>query len=77
MEIEEPLILYTVHALHRMSVRGITKEMVREALVSPEQTGLGYRNRNLAYKSFGGRGIKVIYVKEDDRFVVISVMWSN
>jgi hypothetical protein len=59
-----------------MSVRGITEEMVRETLVNPEQTGMGYKSRALAYKSFGDRKIKVVYIKEDGRFVIISVMWD-
>jgi hypothetical protein len=46
-----------------MSVRGITEEMVRETLVNPEQTGMGYKSRALAYKSFGDRKIKVYISK--------------
>ena len=76
MEIEEQLIIYTAHALARMSVRGITKEMVRDTLANPEQTGIGYKSRFLAYKSFGNRRIKVIYTKEGEGFVIISVIWD-
>jgi len=76
MEIEEHLITYTDHALGRMSVRGITKKMVRDTLANPEQTGAGYKSRFLAYKSFGSRRIKVVYTKEDERFVIISVIWD-
>ena len=73
---EEQGIIYTDHALGRMSVRGITKEMVQDTLVNPEQTGRGYESRFLAYKSFGSRRIKVVYAKEGERPVVISVMWD-
>jgi len=76
LEIEEQLIIYTAHALGRMSVRGINKEMVRDTLANPEQTGTGYKSRLLAYKSFGNRKIKVIHAKEDERFVIISVIWD-
>ena len=76
MEIEEQRIIYTDHALSRMSVRGVTKEMVRDALANPEQTGVGYESRLLDYKSFGNRRIKVVYTKEDERFVIISVIWE-
>jgi len=76
VETEEQLIIYTDHALGRMSVRGITKEMVRDTLANPEQTGIGYKSRFLAYKSFGNKRIKVVYTKEDERFVVISVIWE-
>jgi len=50
VETEEQLIIYTDHALGRMSVRGITKEMVRETVVNPEQTGIGYESKFLAYR---------------------------
>ena len=73
---EEQLIIYTKHALARMSVRGITKEMVKDTLINPEQTGTGYKSRFLAYKSFGNRRIKVVYTKEDEGFVIISVIWD-
>lgn len=72
----EEAVIYTDHALQRMLVRGIAREMVEAALVSPEQTMTGYRNRTLAYKSFGDRRIKVIYAAEDEKFVIISVMWD-
>ncbi len=76
MEIEEHLITSTDYALGWMLVRGITKEMVRATLASPEQTGAGYKSRFLAYKSFGNRRIKVVYTKEDERFVIISVIYD-
>jgi len=50
--------------------------MVRDTLANPEQTGIGYKSRFLAYKSFGNKRIKVVYTKEDERFVVISVIWE-
>ena len=49
MEIEENLFIYTDHALCRMLIRGITKEMVRTTLANPVQTGTGYKSRFLAY----------------------------
>ena len=76
MDKPEEDIVYTDHALRRMLVRGITREMVRATLVSPEQTGTGYKSRTLAYNSFGDRRIKVVYSVEDKRFVIISVMWD-
>ena len=76
MESEEQLIIYTDHALGRMSLRGITQEMVRDTLANPEQTGTGYSTRLLVYKSFGDRRIKAVYTKEDESFVIISVIWD-
>ncbi len=50
--------------------------MVRGTLATPEQTGIGYQSRFLAYKSFGNKRIKVVYTKEDEGFVIISVIWD-
>ena len=76
MEIEDHRIIYTDHALARMSVRGIIREMVKDTLANPAQTDTGYKTRLLAYKSFGNRQIKVVYTKEDERFIIISVIWD-
>ena len=76
MESEEKLIIFTDHALGRMSVRGITIEMVMAALANPEQIGTGYKSRLLAYKSSGIRKFKVVYTKENERFIIISVIWD-
>lgn len=48
--------------------------MVRDTLANSEQTGTGYKSRLLAYKSFGSRRIKVVYTKEGEMFVIISVI---
>jgi len=69
-------IIYTIHALYRMSIREITKEMVEKVLSEPEKTGTGYRNRLLVWKSFEKGKIKVVYTIENTNYVVISVMWE-
>jgi len=60
-----------------MFTRGITKEMIERALNNPDQTGVGYKGKPLAYKNFGEERIKVVYTKEGERNVIISVMWSS
>ena len=64
MELEERLIIYTHHAVGRMSVRRITKGMVRDTLANPEQTGIGYKSRFLAYKSLATRELKLYTPKK-------------
>jgi hypothetical protein len=51
MDIEEKLIIFTYHSLDRLSIRNITKQMVRAALTNPDKTGLGYNNRQLVFKN--------------------------
>jgi len=59
-----------------MAFRNITEEMVREALKNPDETGIGYKNKTLAYKTFAGKRIKVVYTKENSNFVIVSVIWE-
>ena len=70
-------IVYTVHARQRMVLRGITDEMVRQALEMPDERDTGYRDRSLAYRRFPQGCIKVVYVKEQGQMVVITVMWEE
>ena len=70
-------IVYTVHARQRMVLRGITEEMVRQALEMPDERGAGYRDRSLAYRRFPQGRIKVVYVEEQGQMVVITVMWEE
>jgi len=60
-----------------MALRGITDEMVRQALETPDERGTGYRGRSLVYRRFPQGRIKVVYVEEQDRIVVITVMWED
>jgi hypothetical protein len=57
-----------------MAARGISDEMVRQAVEMPEERGTGYRNRGLAYRRFSRGRIKVVYVEQEGCIVVITVM---
>lgn len=70
-------IIYTAHARQRMALRGITEEMVRQALEMPDERGTGYRERSLVYRRFPQGRIKVVYVQEQVRMIVITVMWEE
>ncbi|MGB9628342.1 MAG: DUF4258 domain-containing protein [Thermodesulfobacteriota bacterium] len=70
-------IVYTAHARQRMILRGISEEMVSRALEMPEERSTGYRNRSLAYRRFPEGRIKVVYVQDQNRMTVITVMWED
>ena len=70
-------IVYTVHARQRMALRGIPEEMVRQTLEEPDERGVGYRARSLAYRRFPEGRIKVVYVESDEGITVITVMWED
>lgn len=54
-------IIFTDHVRLRMNIRGISEDMIKEALANPDSTGKGYKNRLLAYKTFNGKAIKVVH----------------
>lgn len=76
MDIDEQLIIYTYHSLERMSLRGISRAIVKAALSNPGRIGVGYNNRQLAFKDFKDKTIKIVYTCEDEKYIVISVIWE-
>ena len=69
-------VAYTARALQRMLLRGISREMVDEAIHNPNEAGTGYRGRSLTYKAFGNNRIKVVCTETTAQFTVLSVMWD-
>lgn len=49
--------------------------MVMQAVEQPDTRGSGYGGRSLAFKAFVEGTIKVVYVHEGERCVIITVMW--
>jgi len=65
-------IKYIPHALERMKERGISRELVEEALQSPDDTTEGYIGRKVAQKRIDGKLIRVIYEEIENDIVVIT-----
>lgn len=70
-------IHYSKHARWRKWRRHITGAMIEKALKEPDKTGIGYNNRNLAYKTFPEGQIKVVYIIENGIPFIISVIWEK
>ena len=71
------MIYYTGHAKERMTLRGITHEMVKDTLVKPDNIGIGYDGRSLVFKKFKKGIIKIVFKKKKSSYVIISVIWEN
>jgi len=69
-------LIFTHHALLRMKLRRVSKAMVRDTIQHPEKTGLGYGGKLLAFRSYEAGLLKAIYVKENEDYVVITVIWE-
>lgn len=70
------MIYYTVHARARMIFRGITEEMVKNALIKPDKIGTGYSGKSLVFKKFNKGIAKVVFLKKKSSTVIISVIWE-
>lgn len=65
-------IKYIPHALERMKERGISRELVEEVLLSPDNTLEGYFGRKVAQKRINGKLIRVVYEEKEDEVLVIT-----
>jgi Domain of unknown function (DUF4258) len=70
------MIYYTVHAKARMIFRGITEEMIKDALFRPDRIGFGYEGKSLVFKKFNKGTIKIVFVKKKSSYVIVSVIWE-
>ena len=70
------MIYYTGHAKARMVLRGITVEMVKNALLKPDSVGMGYDGKSLVFKKFPKGVIKVVFVKKKVHCLIVSVIWE-
>ena len=71
------MIYYTGHAKERMILRGITHEMVKNALVKPDKVDIGYEGRDLVFKKFNRGIIKIVFIKKKSSYIIISVIWED
>ena len=70
-------IYFTRHARRRMKWRNISEEEVKETIARPEKIeGLSEQKIN-AFKSMGKELIRVTYLEQNNRIVVISVVDKN
>jgi len=66
-------IIYSPHAKKRLRERKISKTAVILAINNPDKELLGDRNRIIARRRFGNRILEVIYVKENNQIVIITL----
>lgn len=71
------MIIYTNHAEERATKRFIKKEWVENTIKNPDRLIDVAYGRKQAIKKINNEEISVIYVKEDNNFIVITVFWSR
>ncbi|MCL0088897.1 DUF4258 domain-containing protein [Dehalococcoidia bacterium] len=65
------------HAKRRMKWRGIPLTEVEEALAYPDRIEYLSTGRKNAFKSIGEKLIRVSYIEEKDRIIVLSTVDKN
>ncbi len=65
------------HALEQMERRGISEEEVAAVLEDPNEEGPANLGRLYAQSVIGHRRIRVVYNRETDEAVVVSVMFRR
>ena len=71
------MIIYTDHAEERMAGRGILQVWVEEAIRKPDYVIDVRYSRMQAIKKVNREEISVVYAKEGDNFIVITVFWGR
>jgi hypothetical protein len=71
------MIIFTHHALLKLSQRGISKMRVIKTLKSPDYKFPSYSGRIIAYKKFDKLYLKVVYKIEDGNIIVITQHWEE
>lgn len=71
-------ISFSRHALERMEQRGVTEQMVREAINAPDVRAPGKGlARYRVHKRFGRRNLRVIYEEAHGVYRVVTVFWAE
>jgi hypothetical protein len=64
---------FTHHAQYRMDERGISVSSIKSVLKNPDHTEDVFGNKSLSRKQIDGGTIEVIYVKDKNEFVIITI----
>lgn len=71
------MLIYTKHAKSRMNFRGIKEAWVKNATAKPTKLKNAKAGRKQAVLKVNGKVISVIYVKEENDYVIITVYWGE
>ena len=66
-------IRVTAHARGRMAKYGVEESLVRDALEKPSSLLEGHSGRKIAQKKLNGYVLRVVFKKENDVFIVVTV----
>lgn len=65
------------HARRQMKWRKISEEEIKDTVLHPEKIEDSIKDRKNAFKHVGQKWLKVTFVKENDKIIVITVIDKN
>ncbi len=77
LQAEEKKIVYTGHALARMKERNISRSLVEDTVRHADKRIFRKDERVQALKEFPQGVLKVVYVEEKTRFLIITTYWEK
>ncbi|HHT9131569.1 MAG TPA: DUF4258 domain-containing protein [Candidatus Tripitaka californicus] len=65
------------HARRQMKWRKISEEEIKDTVLHPEEIEDSIKGRKNAFKRVGQKWLKVTFVKENDKIIIITVIDKN
>lgn len=71
------LIEFTNHANRKIKQRNLKEKWVKETIFKSEFVKSSYQNRQLAFKRYGKLYLKVVFVKKNDKIIVLTAHFEK
>ena len=71
------MIIFSEHSLLKLKQRNIEKILVIKTIHHPDYTAQGYSNRKIVYKKFEHLYLKVVFMKHNDDYLIITQHWDK
>ena len=71
------MIEFTGHADRKIKQRNLKKALVKETLNKPDYVLPGYSNREISYKKIVKLYLAVVFVREEDKIIVLTAYWDK
>lgn len=71
------MITFSKHAENKIEQRRLPKDKVIQTVESSDRILKSRDNRSLATKNFGKLDLRVVFVEEDDRLIIVTAYWHE
>ena len=71
------MVIFSGHALEKLVQRRIQKELVESTVQDPDHVMPSYRGRQTAYKKYGQKYLKVVFIQQGVNITVVTQHWDS